>query len=293
MNSVGFPGGSLGKASACNVGDPALIPGSGSSPREGNGNPAPVLLPGKFDRQRSLVSCSPWNSKESNMTEQIHFSWSRWLATSCCEVSWWCFYPQLVKAGFALHIHWAISMGIFVCKWYSVCILGQSWHSSVCKEMFCLEGGNPGKSVYSSCESGVVATCEQPGRNTLSHLTVHYENSFSPLFELPKRNMLLATSYWQVITQSSFTELGCWQQVWQSTVPKHSPLNSTRGMLTSVLGLSYTACYIQRHLFMFSGIWSPNGRSNISSWDCRVVAIFSLKHTHTGSFSSSSDHSFA
>ena len=36
---MGFPGGSDGKASACNAGDPALIPGSGSSPGEGNGNP--------------------------------------------------------------------------------------------------------------------------------------------------------------------------------------------------------------------------------------------------------------
>ena len=36
---VGFPGGSDGKASACNAGDPGLIPGSGRSPGEGNGNP--------------------------------------------------------------------------------------------------------------------------------------------------------------------------------------------------------------------------------------------------------------
>ena len=35
----GFPGGSDGKASACNVGDLGLIPGSGRSPGEGNGNP--------------------------------------------------------------------------------------------------------------------------------------------------------------------------------------------------------------------------------------------------------------
>ena len=32
-------GGSDGKASVCNAGDPGLIPGSGSSPGEGNGNP--------------------------------------------------------------------------------------------------------------------------------------------------------------------------------------------------------------------------------------------------------------
>ena len=34
-----FPGGSDGKASACNVGEQSLIPGLGRSPGEGNGNP--------------------------------------------------------------------------------------------------------------------------------------------------------------------------------------------------------------------------------------------------------------
>ena len=36
---MGFPGGSDGKASACNAEDPGSIPGSGRSPAEGNGNP--------------------------------------------------------------------------------------------------------------------------------------------------------------------------------------------------------------------------------------------------------------
>ena len=36
---LGFPGGSDGKASACNAGDPGSISGSGRSPAEGNGNP--------------------------------------------------------------------------------------------------------------------------------------------------------------------------------------------------------------------------------------------------------------
>ena len=35
----GFPGGSYGKASACNMGDLSSIPGSGRSSGEGNGNP--------------------------------------------------------------------------------------------------------------------------------------------------------------------------------------------------------------------------------------------------------------
>ena len=34
-----FEGGSDGKASACNAGDPGLIPRSGRFPGEGNGNP--------------------------------------------------------------------------------------------------------------------------------------------------------------------------------------------------------------------------------------------------------------
>ena len=36
---MGFPGGSDGKGSACNVGDLGSIPGSGRCPGEGNGNP--------------------------------------------------------------------------------------------------------------------------------------------------------------------------------------------------------------------------------------------------------------
>ena len=36
---MGFPGGSAGTESACNVGDLGLIPGLGRSPGEGNGNP--------------------------------------------------------------------------------------------------------------------------------------------------------------------------------------------------------------------------------------------------------------
>ena len=37
--SVGFPGGSDGKESACNVGDPVSVSGLGRSPGERNGNP--------------------------------------------------------------------------------------------------------------------------------------------------------------------------------------------------------------------------------------------------------------
>ena len=39
MQLKGFPGGSDGKKSACNAGDPCSIPGSGISPGEENGHP--------------------------------------------------------------------------------------------------------------------------------------------------------------------------------------------------------------------------------------------------------------
>ena len=38
-SSLGFPGGSEGKASACNAGDQGSIPGLGRSSGDGNGNP--------------------------------------------------------------------------------------------------------------------------------------------------------------------------------------------------------------------------------------------------------------
>ena len=38
-SQLGFPSGSDGEESACNAGDLSSIPGSGRSPREGNGNP--------------------------------------------------------------------------------------------------------------------------------------------------------------------------------------------------------------------------------------------------------------
>ena len=39
------PAGSDGKESACNAGDPGLIPGTGRSPGEGNGNPLQYSCP--------------------------------------------------------------------------------------------------------------------------------------------------------------------------------------------------------------------------------------------------------
>ena len=68
----GFLGGLDGKESACNVGDPGLIPGLGRSPGEGSGYPLQYLfLPRQFHGQRSLVGYSSWGHKESDTTERL------------------------------------------------------------------------------------------------------------------------------------------------------------------------------------------------------------------------------
>ena len=48
---MGFLGGSDGKESACNVGDPGSIPESGKSPGEGNSNPLQYSCLGNSHRQ--------------------------------------------------------------------------------------------------------------------------------------------------------------------------------------------------------------------------------------------------
>ena len=44
LYSYDFPGGSDGKVSVYNAGDPGSIPGSGRSPGEGNGNPKEMAI---------------------------------------------------------------------------------------------------------------------------------------------------------------------------------------------------------------------------------------------------------
>ena len=106
---MGFPGGSDGKASACNEGDLGSIPGSGRSTGERNGNPLQdsclensmdggawwarvhrveksptrlndftsllVFLPGEFHGQRSLEGYSPWGHRVGHdwVTNTFHF----------------------------------------------------------------------------------------------------------------------------------------------------------------------------------------------------------------------------
>ena len=70
--TLGFPGGSDSKESACNARDLSLILGSGGSPGEANGYPLQYFWSGILENphgQRSLAGCSPWGHKASGMTE--------------------------------------------------------------------------------------------------------------------------------------------------------------------------------------------------------------------------------
>ena len=70
-----FPGGLDGKESACNAGDLSLIPGSGTSPGEGNGNRLQYsFLENSMDWLVIMESQSPWVHKELDMTEQLTLS---------------------------------------------------------------------------------------------------------------------------------------------------------------------------------------------------------------------------
>ena len=64
-------GSSDGKESACNAGDLGSIPGLGRSPGGGHGNPLQYSGLENPHGQRSLVGYSPWDHKESDMTERL------------------------------------------------------------------------------------------------------------------------------------------------------------------------------------------------------------------------------
>ena len=68
-----FPGGSDGKVSAYNVGDPGSVPGLGRSPGEGNSNPLQYSCLEKSHGWRSVVGYSLRGCKESDTTETLHF----------------------------------------------------------------------------------------------------------------------------------------------------------------------------------------------------------------------------
>ena len=83
-------------ASAGDTRDAGSIPGSGRSPRVGNGNPLQYFCLEKSHGQRSLAGYGSWGGKESDTTGHTHTP----CALLCCDAgdsgphrwgthSWW------------------------------------------------------------------------------------------------------------------------------------------------------------------------------------------------------------
>ena len=70
---MGFPGGSDGKESTCNVGDLGSTPELQRSLGGGHGNPLQYSCV-----ERSPVGYRPWVHKDSDMTEQLSTHLTRW-----------------------------------------------------------------------------------------------------------------------------------------------------------------------------------------------------------------------
>jgi len=64
-----LPGSLAGKESACKAGDSCSTAGLGRSPGGGPGNPLQYSCPENPLGKRILVSYSPWDHKQSDMTE--------------------------------------------------------------------------------------------------------------------------------------------------------------------------------------------------------------------------------
>ena len=74
LSQLMFPGWLSNKASACQAGDAGdmgSIPGSGGSPREGNGSPVLLFLPRKSHRQSPAGYC-PWGHTDSDTAWQLN-----------------------------------------------------------------------------------------------------------------------------------------------------------------------------------------------------------------------------
>ena len=69
----GFPGGSDGKESACNAGDPGLIPGLGRSPGGGHGYPL------QYSCLENPMARGAWRAEVHSVTKNR--TWLRWLST--------------------------------------------------------------------------------------------------------------------------------------------------------------------------------------------------------------------
>ena len=80
---MGFHGGSDGKESTYNAGDPGFIPGLGRSSGEGNGNPLQLSCPENSMDRGACWGYSPWGCKEPDTTAtNTHSHYKRFLLSN-------------------------------------------------------------------------------------------------------------------------------------------------------------------------------------------------------------------
>ena len=82
----------MAKTLPANAGDMGLIPGSGRSPAEGNGNPLWYSFLGNPRDRGSLTGYSSWGHKESDMAERLRMHMFKGNTTSLWRTA--CYYPQ-------------------------------------------------------------------------------------------------------------------------------------------------------------------------------------------------------
>ena len=114
---LGFPGGSDGKESACNAGDPGSIPESGKSPGEENGNPLQYsCLENSMDRGAGLVIVHGVSKSQTRLSSWhiLGFVFSKLLLSIVSVV-------EMLSNDVLLHIP-----SQFLDQWYNVGILNST-----------------------------------------------------------------------------------------------------------------------------------------------------------------------
>ena len=84
---LGFPGGSAGKESTCNVGDLGSIPGLGRSPEEGNSYPL------QYSGLENSMDCIVHGvARSRTRLSDFHFRETRDYGRSCQATLWYCYF---------------------------------------------------------------------------------------------------------------------------------------------------------------------------------------------------------
>ena len=110
----GFPCGSDGKESTCNLG---LIPGLGRFPWRREQLSTPGFWPREFHGQRSLAGYSPWGCKELDTTEQLTLLLSLRRTLSISEafsflVGYASTHPEKVYTNTSQHLKFPVTQSI-------------------------------------------------------------------------------------------------------------------------------------------------------------------------------------